>query len=101
MSLISNELALMAESEIRETEEIRNHAIKALRDWTMSNPRIIKTRLDAVWLLRFLRFRKFSIPMAQEAIERYLVLKEGSYGEIWFQDLNIMRPSVEKLFDSG
>ncbi|CAO1433212.1 unnamed protein product [Diamesa tonsa] len=98
---MSNELASLAESEIRETEEIRNYAIKALRDWTMNNPRIIKTRLDAVWLLRFLRFRKFSIPMAQEAIERYLVLKEGSFGEIWFQDLNIMRPSVEKLFDSG
>ena len=98
---MSNELASMAESEIRETKEIRNHAIKALRDWTMSNPRIIKARLDSTWLLKFLRFRKFSIPMAQEAIERYLVLKEGSYGNIWFHDLNIKKPSIDKLLDDG
>ncbi|CAO1428345.1 unnamed protein product [Diamesa hyperborea] len=98
---LSKELKELAKNELRETDEVRRNAIKALRDWVMSNPRIIKTRLDSVWLLKFLRFRKFSIPMAQEAIERYLVLKEGSYGNIWFHDLNIKKPSIDKLLDEG
>lgn len=98
---MSDELKKLAKNELRETEAVRNNAIMALRDWTMSNPRIIKGRLDSAWLLRFLRFKKFSIPMAQEAIERYLVMRESNIGKIWFDDLNILRPSAEKLFDSG
>lgn len=98
---MSKELKELAKDELRETDEVRRNAIKALRDWTMSNPRIVKTRLDSVWLLKFLRFRKFSIPMAQEAIERFLVLKQGSYGNIWFHDLNIKKPSIDKLLDDG
>ena len=98
---LSNELATIAENELRETEEVRNNAIKVMRDWTMNNPRILKTRLDSNFLLRFLRFRKFSIPMAQEALERYLVLKQGSFGKDWFNILDVTIPSVEKLLDSG
>lgn len=91
----------LAKDELRETDEVRRYAIKALRDWVMSNPRIVKARLDSVWLLKFLRFKKFCIPMAQEAFERYLVLKEGSYGNIWLHDLNIKKPSIDKLLDDG
>lgn len=98
---MSEELKKLAKNELRETEDIRNNAIMALRDWTMSNPRIIKSRLDSLWLLRFLRFKKFSIPMAQESIERYLILRESIMGKVWFSDLNILRPTAEKLFDSG
>lgn len=98
---MSKELKELAKNELRETEAVKKNAIMALRDWTMSNPRIIKCRLDSKWLLRFLRFKKFSIPMAQESIERYLVMRESKIGRIWFNDLNIMRPSAEKLFDSG
>lgn len=98
---LSNELATIAEKELRETEEVRTNAIKVLRDWTMNNPRILKTRLDSTFLLRFLRFRKFSIPLAQEAMERYLVLKQGSFGSEWFNVLDMTIPAVDKLIDSG
>ena len=98
---LSNELATIAEKELRETEEVRTNAIKVIRDWTMNNPRILKTRLDSTFLLRFLRFRKFSIPLAQEAIERYLVLKQGSFGKDWFNVLDMTIPSVDKLLESG
>lgn len=97
---MSNELATIAENELRETEEVRSNAIKVLRDWTMNNPRILKTRLDSTFLLRFLRFRKFSIPLAQEAIERYLVLKQGSFGKDWFNVLDMTIPSIDKLIDA-
>lgn len=98
---LSKELEEIAENELGETEQVRNNAIKELRDWTMKNPRILMTRLDAVWLLRFLRFKKFNIPLAKESIERYLVLREGSYGKHWTDKLGVLSASVEKQLDDG
>jgi hypothetical protein len=72
-----------------------------MRDWVMQNPQIEATRLDSMWLLKHLRFRKFSIPRAQEAMERHLVLRQGSHGQKYFhENLDLLRPSVKKLFDA-
>lgn len=98
---LSKELEDLASEELRETEQLRNNSIKALRDWIHEHPKIIKTRMDAVWLLRFLRFRKFDLLRAQEALEMYMVLAQSPMAEKWFNDLDILRPSVEKLMDSG
>jgi hypothetical protein len=98
---LSDELKKIAEDELRETDEVRTHAIKAMRDWILNNPRIEKCRMDSKFLLRFLRFRKYSIPMAQEALERYLVFREGVYGLDWFSDLDFTRPGVQTLFNNG
>ena len=98
---LSKELEQMAKEELRETEEIRQYAIQALRDFIMKNEKIILTRMDAKFLLRYLRFRKFSVPMAEEAIERLLALKVGSYGSHWMNNLNIEKPSVLKLLEAG
>lgn len=86
---------------MRETEEIRTHGIKTMRDWIMGNPRIIKCRMDAKFILRFLRFRKYSIPMAQEALERYLIFREGVYGYDWFSKMDYNKPTIEALLDNG
>lgn len=98
---LSDELKKIAEKELRETDEIRKHAITAMRDWIMSNPRIEKCRMDAKFILRFLRFRKFSIPAAQEAFERYLVFREGAYGYDWFSNLDFNKPNINSLIDKG
>lgn len=98
---LSAELQKLAESELRETEEVRSHALTAMRDWILANPRIEKCRMDAVWLLRFLRFRKYSIPLAQEALERYLIFREGLYGYDWFSNMNYDRPYLLDLLDKG
>lgn len=98
---MSQDLEDQAKEELRETEEIRQHAIKALRDWTIKNPRIVKTRLDAKFLLRFLRSRKFSIPMAMEIMERSLVFKSGYCGQRWYDNLDFTTPSIMKLIDDG
>lgn len=42
---LSNELKELAENELRETSSSRDHALKAMRDWIMSNPRISNIRL--------------------------------------------------------
>lgn len=90
-----------AKDELRETEEVRQHAIEAMREWVLKNPRIVMTRLDSNFLLRFLRFRKFSIPLAMEAMERWMVIKNGGYGRKWFDNLDVKKPSVMKLLDAG
>lgn len=98
---MSQELEIQAEDELRETEEVRQHSIMAIREWALKHPKIVKTRLDSNFILRYLRFRKFSIPMATEAIERYLVLKNGSFGRGWLDSMNINRSSILKLVDDG
>jgi hypothetical protein len=98
---LSDELKKIAEKELRETEQIRSHSIKAMRDWIVSNPRIEKCRMDSKFILRFLRFRKFSVPAAQEALERYLVFREGAYGHDWFSNMDFDKPNINGLLDSG
>lgn len=98
---MSKELEDQAKDEIRETEEVRTHAVEALREWVLKNPRIKMARLDGNFLLRFLRFRKFSIPMAMEALERWLVTKNGGYGRGWFDTLDIKKPSIMNLLEAG
>ncbi|KAG5670107.1 hypothetical protein PVAND_000390 [Polypedilum vanderplanki] len=98
---LCNELEVMAKEELRETNEMRKHAIKAMREWIMKSDRILITRMDAKYLLRFLRFRKFSVPMAMEALERYLVIKQGKYGMGWLDNLDYDKPSILKLIDDG
>lgn len=87
--------------ELRETDEIRDFSIRAMREWVMQSQRIERMRLDSTWLLKFLRFRKYSLPLAQEALERHLVLRQGSHGKKSFhEDLDILKPSVKKVFDA-
>lgn len=55
--------------------------------------------LDSSFLLRFLRTKKFSVPMTKEAIERYVLLRQ-SYA--WaFQGLNINEPNLKELLNLG
>ncbi|KAG5682845.1 hypothetical protein PVAND_012167 [Polypedilum vanderplanki] len=100
-SNLSDELKKIAEKELRETDKIRTHAIKAMREWAMENKRIIKCRLDSTVILKVLRFRKFSIPMSQEAFERYLLFREGLYGYDFFSNLDPLKPGIISLLENG
>ena len=99
---MSKDLQEKAESELRETEEIRTNAIKALRDWAINNPRIVKIRLDSNFLLQFLRHRKFSIPMAQDALEKYIVLTNFSFEGIYpYIHIDMEIPTIQYLLKEG
>jgi hypothetical protein len=92
----------MAEEELRETDEIREHALKSIRDWAIKNPRIATMRLDSKFILRFLRFKKFSIPPTTEALERYLVLRKYAHeGKQIHQNFDFTEKSLLKLLDAG
>lgn len=99
---LSEEMRVFVEKEFRETDEIRKHAINELRDWAVKNHKIVKLRLDSNFLLRFLRVKKFSLPMTKDTLERYLVLRQHSQdGYESFRNFNHKIPELAELLDSG
>nr|CAD7264565.1 unnamed protein product [Timema shepardi] len=54
---------------------------------------------NSVFLLRFLRTKKFSIPLAQEMLERYLTIRQ-MYPD-WFRKLDIDEPAVKEIIEAG
>uniref|UniRef100_A0A8W7Q2A4 CRAL/TRIO N-terminal domain-containing protein n=1 Tax=Anopheles coluzzii TaxID=1518534 RepID=A0A8W7Q2A4_ANOCL len=96
---LSDELRLIAKEELRETQATRDHALQMLREWAEKNPRIVKIRMDANFFLKFLRAKKFQIPVVQENIERYVLLKNAFEGA--FKNLDCRLPKMAKLIDQG
>lgn len=88
-----------ASLELREDDSTREQALEQFRHWIQKHPAIKKCRTDSLFLLRFLRTKKFSLPMAQEMFERYLTIRQ-LYPE-WFQKLDINDPDLEAIIDSG
>lgn len=99
---LSDELKKIAKDELRETDTIRENALRTIRDWAIKNDRIATLRLDSNFLLRFLRFKKFSIPMAQECLERYLVLRKYIYQEQYiYQNFDYKDKALNDLINNG
>jgi tRNA splicing endonuclease len=100
-TLSADTIAFSAD-DLRESAEIRENALREIREWAMNNPKIIKLRLDSNFLLRFLRCRKFSIPMTKEIIERYLVLRHlRDDGVKIFTNLDYRLPVMQELLNLG
>lgn len=55
---------------------------------------------DDSFLLRFLRTKKFSLPLTQEALERYLLLRQ-TFGRQLFYKLDITCSRLEQLLTLG
>lgn len=94
------ELRKLAEDELGETDDRREHALRTLREWAEKNPRIAKIRMDANFFLKFLRAKKFSIPVVQDTIERYILLRRTKDG-LLFTNLDCRDPKVARLIDLG
>lgn len=93
------DLKNLAQQELREDDESRMHALAVMRDWINKHPDITNCRTDASFLLRFLRTKKFSIPQAQDMLERYLVIRE-IYPN-WFRRLDVLDPVISEILDNG
>ncbi|KFB48733.1 hypothetical protein ZHAS_00016737 [Anopheles sinensis] len=89
----------IAHEELREDDVVREQALTQMREWIVSNPHIRKCRVDAPFLLRFLRFRKFSVPLACEALEQYLMVRE-MYPS-WYKKLDTSDPEMRRIQESG
>uniref|UniRef100_A0A1Q3FSR0 CRAL-TRIO domain-containing protein n=1 Tax=Culex tarsalis TaxID=7177 RepID=A0A1Q3FSR0_CULTA len=89
----------MAQENLQETAESRAQSLAQMRDWIAKHPHIKKCRTDSVFLLRFLRMHKFSVPRAQETLERYLAMRQ-TFPQ-WFQNLDPLNSTTKVLNDAG
>nr|BAH71591.1 ACYPI000881 [Acyrthosiphon pisum] len=90
----------IAKEELREDKATRNNALSQMRLWLKQNKKIIHSRSDDSFLLRFLRAKKFSLTLAQETLERYLLMRQ-TFGHRLFKVLDITCPRLEKLLELG
>uniref|UniRef100_A0A182JBV8 Uncharacterized protein n=1 Tax=Anopheles atroparvus TaxID=41427 RepID=A0A182JBV8_ANOAO len=84
---------------IREDALVRRQNLAQLRDWIAKHPHIRHCRTDALFLLRFLRTRKFSFLVASQTLERYLAAR--ALHPRWFQQLDINDPELQHLTEIG
>uniref|UniRef100_A0A182PJU6 CRAL-TRIO domain-containing protein n=2 Tax=Anopheles epiroticus TaxID=199890 RepID=A0A182PJU6_9DIPT len=89
----------IAKEELREDDEIREQSLTQMREWIAKHPYIRKCRTDSSFLLRFLRFRKYSVPMACEALERYLAMRQTF--PTWFKNLDCNDPVMREILQDG
>ncbi|CRK98400.1 CLUMA_CG011759, isoform A, partial [Clunio marinus] len=89
----------IAKEELREDESVRMQALTQFREWIAKHPHIKKCRTDAPFLLRFLRTKKYSVPVACELLEKNLTVRQMFPN--WFQNLDINDPALEAIIDSG
>lgn len=98
-STLSPELKKIAKSELREQDGTREQALEQLRNWIMKTDYIKDCRLDSNFLLRFLRQQKFSVPLAQETILKYIVMRQQN--PHWFHGTSMLDPMVLDLINRG
>ncbi|CAH1119894.1 unnamed protein product [Phaedon cochleariae] len=96
---LSAETQAIAKEELREDENSRRTALASMREWIKQNPKIRNCRMDSSFLLRFLRFKKFHVTLAQEALERYVLLRQ-TFG-VAFNCLDITIPMMQELTNLG
>jgi hypothetical protein len=89
----------IAKSELREDKEIREQSLKQLREWLLKNYDVENVRIDDLFLLRFLRNKKFSVPMAQQQLLKYLNMRKVMQHLI--HNLDFLEPNVKALFENG
>ncbi|XP_022904650.2 clavesin-1-like [Onthophagus taurus] len=89
----------VALEELREDESIREQSLEQMRDWINKNTNIKRCRTDAPFLLRFLRTKKFSVPLACEMLERYLIVRQ-LYPN-WFKNLDWEDPDIKNIIEDG
>lgn len=98
-STLSEKVRKIAKAELRENDSIREQALTQMREWIAKNPNIKKCRTDPLFLLRFLRTKKYSITQSCEMLEKYLSIRQ-TYPK-WFRNCDIDDPELEALIDGG
>lgn len=65
----------IARKELREDRLARDQCTQQMRDWLAKCEDVANVRTDDDFLLRFLRVKKFSVPMAEQMLLKYLNLR--------------------------
>ncbi|XP_053665246.1 alpha-tocopherol transfer protein-like [Anopheles marshallii] len=88
----------LAAQDLHENEDTRDSSIAQLREFIAKHPQIVRCRTDAVFLLRFLRYRKFNVADACATLEggmAFLMRMRTLYGD----EVNTFHPNVLRMLD--
>ncbi|GAB0096831.1 CRAL-TRIO lipid binding domain [Sergentomyia squamirostris] len=96
---LSSEFVVKAKENLREDENLRSQALDQFREWIEKNPTIKRCRMDANFLMRFLRTKKFSIPDALQLLENYLRTRKTLF--YVFDNLDSDNPELDQLITNG
>ncbi|XP_034481136.1 alpha-tocopherol transfer protein-like [Drosophila innubila] len=75
VSELPESLLKIAKRELREDKCTRDQSLEQLRNWVLKNEDLQNVRCDDTFLLRFLRAKKFSVPMAEQTMLKYLNIR--------------------------
>ncbi|XP_055610997.1 retinaldehyde-binding protein 1-like [Uranotaenia lowii] len=92
---VTEKYRAVAKEQLREDDTLREQALEGMRAWIAKHPYIRRCRTDSLFLLRFLRQRKFSIPLACETLERYLAMRQTF--PHWYQNLDPQDADMQEM----
>jgi hypothetical protein len=96
---ISDSCLKVAKKELREDKMTREQALEQMRNWLKKNSDVENVRIDDSFLLRFLRNKKFSVPMAQQQLLKYLNMRKVMAHLTL--NLDFLSPGVRDLINNG
>ncbi|XP_050507718.1 retinaldehyde-binding protein 1-like [Diabrotica virgifera virgifera] len=98
-NLLSSEKFEKAKHSLRETDSVKKESLVQLRNWIQQNRDIENCIIDDSFLLRFLRVKKHSIPMAQQTLLKYLNFRQKFRHVLC--NLDYKEDKTSELFDAG
>ncbi|XP_067646252.1 clavesin-2 isoform X2 [Eurosta solidaginis] len=98
-SELPDEVLKIAKLELREEKCAREQSLEQLRNWILKNEDLREVRLDEQFLLRFLRCKKYSVPMAQQTLLKYLNVRR-TFPHMYAQ-LDCLEPKLSEVLSSG
>lgn len=96
---LSDTALKMARKELREDRSARDQGLDQVRNWLKKNEDVENVRTDDCFLLRFLRAKKFSVPIAQQCMLKYLNLKRV-FPQMTAQ-LDYLNPKLNEILTNG
>lgn len=96
---LTDSVLKVAKKELREDETTREQALEQMREWLKKNTDVENIRTDDSFLLRFLRNKKFSVPMAQQQLLKLLNMRRVM--SHLSQNLDFLSPGVLAIINNG
>ncbi|XP_030385968.1 alpha-tocopherol transfer protein-like [Scaptodrosophila lebanonensis] len=96
---LSESLLKIAKRELREDKCTREQSLEQLRNWVLKNEDLRNVRCDDTFLLRFLRAKKFSVPMAEQTLLKYLNIRR-TFPHMSTK-LDFLEPRLRDLIEQG
>lgn len=97
--VLSESLLKIAKRELREDKCTREQSLEQLRNWVLKNEDLQNVRCDDTFLLRFLRAKKFSVPMAEQTLLKYLNIRR-TFPHMATK-LDFLEPRLSDLIEQG